>query len=188
MAFRPLAGALVIPVAALLVVATLNLPSPPVYGTLPIGVGSFTLPNKEAFRGDTYYWMQFNFTINASRAYRLIGAWRATQPTWVTFVQAESVWDGIVEHAGDYQCIAPAGQSCYSSPALPLNGTLDEYFPPYTFSACFWENGSWASPQVVLALLFESSRPDTITVEQPILVQEVAYTGAPVCPVPPPAS
>ena len=164
---------LVIPVAVVVVAVVGGLP-PPTYGSLPVEPGSFSLTNSYAYGTNATNWMQFNFTVNTTRVYRLVGAWVATEPTWVTTAYAVFVDHGFVESFGGAPCIAPVGSTCpWNSHPYRLNGTLDVRIP---FGGCIG-NGSWELEhpgQEAMALLFQSAHPATITVTQRIVLQEVA--------------
>ncbi len=165
---------LVIPVAVVVVVAVVGAPPPPTYGSLPVEPGSFSLANSFAYGTNATYWMQFNFTVNTTRVYRLVGAWQTTEPTWVTTADAVFVDHGFVESFGVAPCLALIGSTCpWNSHPLRLNGTLDVQIP---LSGCLG-NGSWdleQSGQETMALLFQSPTPARMTVTQRIVLQEVS--------------
>ena len=154
-------------------------PLPYAYGSLPIPVGEFRLPNVLPWaphnlpQTTTFYWMQFNFTVDPSRAYRLTGSWKANANVRIYVTQASNVLGGLV--------------TCTEYCAPNANGTggsLNLTVGP--FAGCYYVNGTLVPgpwPEEV-AIVFTSERPAIVTVTQAISVREVAGSEQPCPPQP----
>lgn len=135
-----------VPLVAAIVTLGFLLPETlPLYGSLPLGTGSFSLANPGHYvlglqyvnrsspevrpytiieRGD--HWASFVATVNGSGPFRIRGSWAATEPTMVV-IAWNALWTASSTVATvNYGCGGFPGQFCATSLVVTArSGTFD---------------------------------------------------------------